>query len=142
MNTPSLAQCDPSDRLAQREVEIAMLQRLAEEHPDWLAVDWVTTAEDLALPLVWQKAKPDVIWKVVGEASHRDEIIICECYARIGQLNAGHRRKLAMDAFKLVPSSIICLVNRLSESVGYSRYLRNFTRNCRAPDGSLKHFEC
>ena len=101
MSIPPVALCHASNSLEQREIETSMLQRLTEQHPDWLRVDWVTTAKDLALPLVWQNAKPDAVWKVL-DALHRDELIICECYARIGKLKPGHRRKLAMDAFKLV----------------------------------------
>ena len=102
MRIPPPVQCDLSDSVAQREIEISMLQRLTEKHPDWLRLDWATTAVELTLPLVWQKAKPDAVWKVVRDASRGDELIICECYARIGKIKAGHRRKLAIDALKLV----------------------------------------
>ena len=101
MSIPPVALCHASDSLEQREIETSMLQRLTEQHTDWVRVDWVTTAKDLALPFVWQNAKPDAVWKVL-DASHRDELIICECYARIGKLKPGHRRKLAADALKLI----------------------------------------
>src|SRR5262245_42074892 len=88
---------DPSDSAVQREIELAMLDRLGKLHPDWQRVTWMTEATELGLTLVWQKSQPDAIWKTGS-----DQIIVAECYARIGELKAGHRRKLAMDALKLL----------------------------------------
>ena len=34
----------PSDSTAQRKVELAMLQRLGEQHPEWQRSDWKVTA--------------------------------------------------------------------------------------------------
>jgi hypothetical protein len=88
---------DPSDSAVQREIELAMLTRLGKLHADWQRITWKTLAAELGLPLVWQKAQPDATWKTGS-----DEIIVAECFARIGELRAGHRRKLAMDALKLL----------------------------------------
>ncbi len=88
---------DPSDSRVQREIELVMLQRLADQHPDWKPVDWKAIALKLGLPSVWQKAKPDAVWK-----TDAGEVVIAECYARIGKLKAGQHRKLAMDALKLL----------------------------------------
>jgi hypothetical protein len=68
---------------------------MGELHPDWQRVTWKETAVELALSTVWQKAQPDAVWT-------SNQIIVAECYARVGQLKPGHRRKLAMDAFKLL----------------------------------------
>lgn len=88
---------DPSDSRVQREIELVMLQRLADQHRDWTPADWKAIALELGLPPVWQKAKPDAVWK-----THAGEVVIAECYARIGKLKAGQHRKLAMDALKLL----------------------------------------
>jgi hypothetical protein len=87
---------DPSDSAVQREIELVMLDRLGEQHPDWQRVSWKTTAAELGLPPAWQKAEPDAVWK-----ADSGEVIVAEVYARVGELKAGHRRKLAMDALKL-----------------------------------------
>ena len=73
-----------------------MLRRLGEQHPTWQRISWEATAAGLCLPPVWQRAQPDATWRA-GE-----QIIVAECYARVGRLKAGHRRKLAMDALKLL----------------------------------------
>lgn len=88
---------DPSDSRVQRDIELVMMQRLADQHPDWKRADWKAIAGELHLPSVWQKAKPDAVWK-----TDAGEIVIAECYARIGKLKAGQHRKLAMDALKLL----------------------------------------
>jgi len=88
---------DPSDSRVQREIELVMLQRLADQHLDWKPAEWKAIAGELHLPSVWQKAKPDAVWK-----TDAGEIVIAECYARIGKLKAGQHRKLAMDALKLL----------------------------------------
>jgi hypothetical protein len=88
---------DPSDSAVQHEIELAMLDRLGKLHPDWQRVTWKTEAAELGLSSVWQNAKPDATWKTGS-----DQIIVAECYARVGELKAGHRRKLAMDALKLL----------------------------------------
>lgn len=88
---------DPSDSAAQREIESVMLIRLEEQHPDWHRVIWKAVALELGLSSVWQKAAPDAVWE-----TESGEIIIAESYARVGELKPGHRRKLAMDALKLL----------------------------------------
>ena len=97
MDTLSEPNHDPSDSRVQREIELVMLQRLAGHHPDWKPADWKAIALKLGLPSVWQKAKPDAVWTTDG-----GEVIVAECYARIGKLKAGQHRKLAMDALKLL----------------------------------------
>lgn len=87
---------DPSDSSAQRAIETIMLRQLEEQHPDWHAVSWKTTASTFGLSVSWQKAEPDAVWE-----TDSGEIIVAESYARIGDLKPSHRRKLAMDAFKL-----------------------------------------
>jgi hypothetical protein len=93
----TIADLHPSDSVVQREIELAMLDRLGKRHPDWQRVTWKTEATELGLSSVWQKAQPDATWKI-GPG----QTIVAECYARIGELKAGHRRKLAMDALKLL----------------------------------------
>lgn len=95
MKTPS--ELDPSDSKAQRDVETVMLKRLEERYPTWKRFTWQDAAPDLGLPPVWQKAVPDAVWK-----AECGETIVAEVYSRTGQLTAGHRRKLAMDALKLL----------------------------------------
>ncbi len=87
----------PSDSAVQREIESAMLHRLDEQHPDWQRASWKAVAIELGLSSVWQKAKPDAVWKTA-----RDEVIVAECYSRVGEVTAGHRGKLAKDALKLL----------------------------------------
>jgi len=91
------SEVDPSDSRVQREVEAVMLRRLEERYPTWRRLAWADAAIDLGVPPVWQKAVPDAVWR-----SERGETIVAEAYSRIGQLTAGHRRKLAMDALKLL----------------------------------------
>lgn len=97
MGTLSMDDHDPSDSTVQREIELVMLQRLADQHPDWKLADWKAIALELGLPSLWQKAKPDAVWK-----TDAGEVVIAECYARISKLKAGQHRKLAMDALKLL----------------------------------------
>jgi hypothetical protein len=97
MNMLQMADPDPGDSAVQHEVELAMLDRLGELHPDWQRVIWKSEAADLGLSSIWQNAQPDATWKTSS-----DKIIIVECYARVGELKAGHRRKLALDALKLL----------------------------------------
>jgi hypothetical protein len=92
-----VADPDLSESVVQREIELAMLDRLGDLHPDWQRITWKAGAADLDLSSVWQRAQPDATWKTSS-----DEIIVVECYARIGELKAGHRRKVAMDALKLL----------------------------------------
>ena len=87
---------DPSDSAIQREIEAAMLGRLGKAHPEWKHVSWKTEAEQLGLSVVWQRAQPDATWR-----SGSGQLVVAECYARVGELKAGHRRKLAMDTLKL-----------------------------------------
>ncbi len=89
---------DPSDSAVQREIELAILGRLGSAHGDWQRTSWKTLAAELGLTSVWQKTEPDAVWKINSQKI----IIIAECYARIGKLTAGHRRKLAMDTLKLL----------------------------------------
>lgn len=88
---------DPSGSAVQREIESVMLRRLEEQHTDWHRVIWKAVALELGLSSIWQKAAPDAVWK-----TESGEIIIAESYARVGELKPGHRRKLAMDALKLL----------------------------------------
>jgi hypothetical protein len=74
-----------------------MLRRLAEQHSDWRLGNWSEVAANLALPAVWHAVKPDAVWNTPC-----DEIIVAEAYARIGKLKSGHRRKLGLDALKLL----------------------------------------
>ena len=87
----------PSDSTAQQTVERAIIQRLSAEHPEWQPLEWGVVAKTLGLSPVWQGVKPDAIWR-----TENDELIIAECYARVGTLKSGHQRKLAMDALKLM----------------------------------------
>jgi len=104
---------DPSDSGVQREIERDMLDWLNERHPDWHPVEWASVASDLGLPPAWKKAKPDAVWKLAD-----GRIAVAECYARVDYLKTGHRRKLAMDAFKLLslrdavtdPNRLRCLL--------------------------------
>lgn len=86
----------PSDSKPQREIEKIMIRRLGEQHSDWEARKWKDVARQLGLPETWLKAEPDVVWNTP------EAILVGECYARTGKLSAGHRRKLAMDALKLI----------------------------------------
>ena len=88
---------DPSDSRVQREIELVTLQRLADQHRDWTSLDWNSIVLELGLPSVWEKAEPDAVLK-----THAGEVVIVECYARTGKLEAGQHRKLAMDALKLL----------------------------------------
>jgi hypothetical protein len=97
IDMPLAAIHDPSDSAVQREIELLMLRRLGEQHLNWKGVLWKATAAELGLSQVWQKAEPDAVWK-----AECDGVIVAECYARIGKLKPGHRRKLAMDALKLL----------------------------------------
>ena len=94
---PETIDSDPSDSAVQREIESTMLHRLGEQYPDWHRVIWKELATELGLSSIWQNTKPDAVWK-----TDSDEVIIAECYAHIGKLKPGHRRKLAMDALKLL----------------------------------------
>ena len=96
-NFSTTIETHPSDSTAQGMVERAILERLGAEHPEWRPIEWRLAAAELGLSSVWQKAKPDAVWR-----SGPDELIIAECYARVGSLKPGHRRKLAMDALKLL----------------------------------------
>lgn len=88
---------DPSDSAVQQEIESVMLNRLGEQHPDWRNFSWEVVAVELGLPAVWQKAKPDAVWKTAG-----NEVVVAECYSRVGELTSGHKGKLARDALKLL----------------------------------------
>jgi hypothetical protein len=86
-----------SDSTVQAEIEVEILANLQVQHPDWQLLTWREVATELRLPAVWQNAKPDAVWE-----DSDGVIIIAECYARAGELKAGHRRKLAMDILKLI----------------------------------------
>jgi hypothetical protein len=92
----------PSDSVAQRKVELAMLHRLGEQHPEWQRSDWKVTATKLALPAVWKEIQPDAVWRTTAVTSGQEEIVVAECFAHIGKLKPGQLRKLAMDALKLL----------------------------------------
>jgi hypothetical protein len=87
----------PSDSAAQRIVERGILRRFSAEHPEWQPVTWSVVADELGLSSVWKNAQPDAVWK-----NGPNELIVAECYARIGVLKPGQNRKLAMDALKLM----------------------------------------
>lgn len=97
MNNPPTDDPDPSDSAVQREIELVMLRRLGEQHRDWRPVTWRTIAAELGLSLVWQKTEPDAVWRTDSGG-----LLVAESYARVGDLKPGHRRKLAMDALKLL----------------------------------------
>jgi hypothetical protein len=67
------------------------------EHPERQPLEWAVIAKELNLSSVWQRVKPDGVWR-----TKTGELIIAECYARVGVLKPGHRRKLALDALKLM----------------------------------------
>lgn len=92
-----MSNSDPSDSSAQRAIESIMLCHVETNNPDWERVSWKDIATEFGLAKVWQKAEPDAVWRTGS-----DEIVIAESYARIGDLKPGHRRKIAMDAFKLL----------------------------------------
>jgi len=99
----SAVKSHPSDSTPQGKVERGILERLSAEHPEWQLLDLSLAAAELGLSLVWQKAKPDAVWRIGP-----DELIVAECYARVGALKSGHRRKLAMDALKLMALRYQC----------------------------------
>ena len=88
---------DPSDSSVQSAIERVMLEIVQDRNPDWKIVDWKSIVAELNLSLVWQKAKPDAAWQDCN-----GRFIIAECYARVDELKPGHRRKLALDALKLL----------------------------------------
>ena len=88
---------DPSDSSVQSAVERIMLEIIHDRNPSWQIVEWKSIAAELNLSLVWGKAKPDAAWQ-----DSDGRFIIAECYARVDELKPGHRRKLAMDALKLL----------------------------------------
>lgn len=87
---------DPSDSKVQRDLEHTLLSRLEKGHSDWIRSTWKSVAGELHLPEVWKKAQPDAVWKTLGGG-----IIVAECFAHLGNLKAGQRRKLAWDVLKL-----------------------------------------
>lgn len=97
MNAPEMDDSHPSDSAVQRDIATAVLDRLGELNPGWKLVDWKTTSAELGLAPLWQKAKPDAVWM-----TDLHEIVVAECYLRVDELKPGHRRKLAMDALKLL----------------------------------------
>ena len=96
MNPVAEIDLHPSDSRVQNEIAVAMLDRLGKQQGDWRRLEWKAAAAELSLPPVWRKANPDSVWK------RGSEFLVVECYARIGELKSGHRRKLAMDVLKLV----------------------------------------
>jgi hypothetical protein len=84
----------PSDSKVQRDIETEMCSDLEKQHPDWHRIDWrdLTTGRELAA-----KVKPDAVWR-----DDKGIIIIAECFARVGELKPGHRRKIATDVLKLI----------------------------------------
>jgi len=96
-NMQQMTDSDPSDSAVQRDIEQEMLHRVGNKHPDWRRIHWKGLASELGLSPIWQKTKPDAVWK-----NHSNRIILAECYSRVGELKAGHLRKLAMDVLKLL----------------------------------------
>ena len=90
----------PSDSRVQREIEAAILRRLEAEHLDWESADWKAISAELSLADVWRGTRPDGVWLV--RKRNGVEVIIAECYLRIGPLAPGHVRKIALDVLKLV----------------------------------------
>lgn len=83
-----------SDSKVQSDIELQMCSALENLHPDWHQVDW----NDLSVGLEFAaKVKPDAVW-----CDENGRIPISECYARIGKLKPGHRRKIALDILKLI----------------------------------------
>jgi hypothetical protein len=83
-----------SNSKVQRDIEKEMLAYLQRQHADWQKVDWLNLSIGREFAV---KVKPDGVW-----CDPESGIIIAECYARIGKLKPGHRRKIATDILKLI----------------------------------------
>ena len=83
-----------SDSKVQSVIEREMLSYIECQHKDWQKVDWreITVGREFA-----GKVKPDEAWR-----DSDGILVIAECYARIGKLKPGHRRKIATDLLKLI----------------------------------------
>ncbi len=95
-STLPLEQRYPLVDQAALEIEAALLRQLQERHPTWVPAPWWEVADELGLPATWRHARPDGVWRDGAM------LVVAECYARIGALKSGHRRKLALDALKLM----------------------------------------
>jgi hypothetical protein len=84
----------PSNSIVQINIEKEMLSYVLEQNPSWQKISWTDLSAGRELAT---KVKPDGVWRY-GEGV----IIIAECYARIGKLKPGHRRKIATDVLKLI----------------------------------------
>ena len=103
----------PSDSSFQLNLEKSMVEAVLRDHPSWQIVVWQNISAELGLGSIWQNARPDGAWQ--------DEdgcYVIAECYAHVGKLKPGHRRKIAMDVLKMLslrnavisPKSLCCLL--------------------------------
>jgi hypothetical protein len=84
----------PSNSMVQIYIEKDMLAYLMEQNPSWQQIGWSNLSDGRELAA---KVKPDAVWVDVNGI-----IVIAECYARIGKLKPGHRRKIATDILKLI----------------------------------------
>ena len=83
-----------SNSTVQVNIEQVMLSYVLEQNPDWQVITWTDLSAGRELAA---KVKPDAVWRDLEGV-----IIIAECYARIGKLKPGHRRKIATDILKLI----------------------------------------
>ena len=84
----------PSNSMVQIKIEKDMLSYVMEQNPSWQKISWTDLSAGRELAA---KVKPDAVWRDLEGV-----IIIAECYARIGKLKPGHRRKIATDILKLI----------------------------------------
>jgi len=84
----------PSNSMVQIKIEKDMLSYVIEQNPSWQKLSWTDLSAGRELAA---KVKPDAVWRDLEGV-----IIIAECYARIGKLKPGHRRKIATDILKLI----------------------------------------
>jgi hypothetical protein len=80
--------------MVQINIEKEMLSYVMEQKPNWQKISWTDLSAGRELAA---KVKPDAVWRDVDGGN-----IIAECYARIGKLKPGHRRKIATDILKLI----------------------------------------
>jgi hypothetical protein len=95
----------------QSDLQKTMIDRWLETQ-EMESSDWATACKILKLPDIWKKAQPD------GVFFDGKRFVVVESYARIADLKSGQRRKIAMDAFKLIsikltlktPEKISCCI--------------------------------